>query len=164
MQKGYIHSDTNPFLIKPGLTIFLFVIVTCCAFAQSAAYDSALAKELGADEYGMKTYVFVMLLSGENQVKDEAERNKLFAGHQENIRRLAEEGKLIVAGPFYSNEEDYRGLFILDVPTVEEASELMKTDPAIAANVLAVKLYQWYGSAALPVYLETAKRIAKKNP
>ena len=150
--------------MKYFLSLSLLFLVTCCTVAQSVEFDEELAQELGADEYGMKSYVFVMLVSGENTVDNEAERNQLFAGHQKNIRRLAEEGKLVVAGPFYPNEEGYRGLFILDVPTVEEAAELMKTDPAIAADVLAVRLYPWYGSAALPVYLKTHQKIARKDP
>ncbi len=150
--------------MKYLLPSILLLLLSVPGYSQNSAYDAELAEELGADQYGMKSYVFVMLVSGNNEVTDEAERNKLFAGHQENIRRLAEDGKLIVAGPFFENADDYRGLFILDVPTVEEASELMKSDPAIAADVLAVKLYQWYGSAALPVYLDTHTKISEIDP
>lgn len=133
-------------------------------FAQSPEFDKELATKMGADEYGMKSYVFVMIVSGEYTPESKEEQTKLFQGHQENIRRLAEAGKLVLAGPFYPNDDDYRGLFILDVPTVEEAKELLKTDPAIAADVLAVKLYPWYGSAALPAYLEVHEKIAEKDP
>jgi uncharacterized protein YciI len=75
-----------------------------------------------------------------------------------------EENKLIVAGPMGKNDKTYRGIFILDVKTIDEAKDLVKTDPAVNAGLLAVEFYEWYGSAALPVYLETAKKIAKENP
>ena len=42
-------------------------------------------------------------------------------GHMDNINRLAAEGKLAVAGPFGKNDKALRGLFILAVPTVDEA-------------------------------------------
>ncbi len=68
-------------------------------------YDAKLAKELGADEYGMKNYVFVILKTGP---KDAAIKGKdraaIFAGHMANIKRLADEGKLAVAGPFGDND------------------------------------------------------------
>ncbi len=150
--------------MKKLITLSLLLLAASPIFSQSPTFDQELATKMGADEYGMKSYVFVMIVSGEYTPASKEEQTKLFQGHQENIRRLAEEGKLVLAGPFYPNDEGYRGLFILDVPTEEEATKLMETDPAIAADVLAVKFYPWYGSAALPVYLETHKKIAKKDP
>jgi hypothetical protein len=38
---------------------------------------------------------------------------------------------------------------------------MVKSDPAVNAGVLDADLYPWYGSAALPVYLETHKKIQK---
>jgi len=50
--------------------------------------------------------------------------------HLENIRPLAEHGKLIVAGPFMDNG-DIRHIYIFDVKIIEEAKQLTETDPAI---------------------------------
>ncbi|MEO8086682.1 MAG: hypothetical protein ABI763_07680 [Bacteroidota bacterium] len=47
--------------------------------------------------------------------------------------------------------------------TIEEANELLKTDPAIFAKLLDIELYQWYGSAALPVYLPYHDKIRKER-
>ncbi|MGC4045474.1 MAG: YciI family protein [Armatimonas sp.] len=66
-----------------------------------------------------------------------------------NIQRLAKEGKLSVAGPFDKNDQNLRGLFILNVKTVDEAKRLVDTDPTIRAGVFVVDLVPWYGSAAL---------------
>lgn len=124
-------------------------------------FDANLADSFGADEYGMKSYIFVILKTGSKQVEDQEELNNLFKGHLDNITRLADIGKLTIAGPFGKNDKNYRGLFILNVDTIEEAEELIQTDPAIKEGVFDVELIPWYGSAALPVYLETAKKIAK---
>ena len=75
---------------------------------------------------------------------------------------LVKENKLIVAGPFEKNEEDFRGLFILDVNSLEEAKVLLETDPAIKAELLKPEMFLWYGSAALPMYLQFADKL-KKN-
>ena len=82
----------------------------------------------------------------------------------DNINKLAENGKLVVAGPMKKNDRSYRGIFILNVKTNEEAMQLLEGDPAISSGMLAVELYQWYGSAALPMYLGYHEKVEKKKP
>lgn len=146
----------------------IYAIIIICFFTAPVLsqktnpnYDEALAIKLGADDYGMKSYIFVMLKTGTNESTDKSARDSCFAGHMNNIGRLVEEGKLIVAGPLGKNENGYRGIFILDVPTLEEAQELMQTDPAIHAQYLQPELFMWYGSAALPEYLKASDKIWK---
>jgi len=128
-------------------------------------YDPSLAAEFSADEYGMKMYIFVILKTGTNQTKDQAFLSEKFSGHMNNINRLVEEKKLVIAGPFDQNSQSYRGLFILNnVATVDEANVLLQTDPAIQAGLLDVELFPWYGSAALPAYLKFADKIWKVKP
>jgi uncharacterized protein YciI len=132
---------------------------------QKAKYDPKLAKKLGADDYGMKHYVFVILKTGpkDGDFKGK-ERDEIFAGHMKNIGRLADEGKLAVAGPFMKNDRTYRGLFIFNVATVEEAEKLVLTDPAVKAGILIAELTPWYGSASLLSTPEIHKKVAKLNP
>ncbi|MCZ4408444.1 YciI family protein [Cryomorphaceae bacterium 1068] len=85
-------------------------------------------------------------------------------GHLDNITRLAEQNMLSVAGPFGENDLKYRGLFILNAATTEEAEELLSTDPSIAAGVFETEIIPWYGSAALPTYLENYEKIEKTRP
>jgi uncharacterized protein YciI len=152
--------------MKTTVAILLLLIsgITVNAQETNPNYDAELAKKLGADEYGMKNYVLVILKTGENKTTDKEELNKLFRGHMENIQRLVKEGKLIVAGPFGENNLTWRGLFIFDVKTVEEARELVQTDPAIKAKLFDVDLVPWYGSAALPEYLPASDKIWKIEP
>lgn len=149
--------------MKHLLAISFFSCLALSAMAQTTNpnYDSALAKTLGADDYGMKMYVMVLLKSGPNNVADEVKRDSLFAGHLANIGRLAKLNKLVVAGPFEDNDAGLRGIFILNVDTKEAADELLKTDPAIAAGLLKPDLIPWYGSAALPQYLKDHDKVWK---
>lgn len=112
-----------------------------------SSYDEALAKKLGADERGMKTFVFVNLIRGK-KVFEKAERDKLVAGHMGNIGKLAESGKLVLAGPFF-DDNDIRGIYVFDVDTLENAKALTETDPAVKAGVFEFEMRLWYGSAAL---------------
>ena len=141
--------------------IITFSIVSGIGQKTNPNYDEALANKLGGDEYGMKTFVLVILTTGSNESTNKAHRDSCFGGHMKNIKRLVEEDKLIVAGPMAKNDKHYRGIFILDVPTIEEADKLLDTDPAIHAEYLEPELYVWYGSAALPEYLEVSDKIWK---
>lgn len=128
------------------------------------AFDAELAKKYGADEYGMKNYVLCILKTGPNDANFKGkERDDLFAGHFANIGRLADAGKLAVAGPFGKNDKTYRGLFIFNVATVEEAQNLVETDPTVKAGVLIAELTPWYASASLMAIPELHKKIQKKS-
>lgn len=131
---------------------------------ENPQYDAGLAKQLGADDYGMKMYVLVILKTGPNDSASAEESRQLFRGHLDNIRRLVDEGKMIVAGPLGKNELSYRGIFIMDLSDVEEVRRIMQSDPAIAAGLLDVELISWYGSAALGEYLPASDKIWKKKP
>ncbi|MES2795216.1 MAG: YciI family protein [Bacteroidota bacterium] len=126
-------------------------------------YNKVLADSLGADEYGMKSYVFVILKKGAYKEPDKNKLNEYFKGHMENIGRLASLGKLTIAGPFMKNDKEYSGLFILNVKTIEEAKQLLQSDPTIKVGIFEVELYPWYGSAALPAYLPVHSSIEKKK-
>ena len=114
----------------------LFLLVTINTNAQSTnpKYDKALADSLGADNYGMKMYVLVILKPGENKINNKAREDSLFMGHLQNIGRLANKGKLVAAGPLQKNKNSYQGIFILNVKTIEDATLLLDSDPAIKAD------------------------------
>jgi uncharacterized protein YciI len=145
----------------------LFTILTLASFNALSAqeptstYDEKLAKSLNADEYGMKQYVFCILKTGKNITATKEEQAKLFEGHMANINKLAAEGKLVVAGPFMKNDKNYRGIFIFNVSTIEEAQALVATDPAVKANIFEVDLTPWYSSAALQEISKMHEKIAK---
>jgi uncharacterized protein YciI len=137
--------------------------VSVNAQSTNPKYDKQLADSLGGDDYGMKSYVLVILKTGNATISDKAVTDSLFRGHMQNINRLADAGKLIVAGPLQKNEKTYRGIFILNVKTIDEAKELLITDPAVKANLLDSELFTWYGSAALPMYLQFHEKVEKKT-
>jgi uncharacterized protein len=148
--------------MKRIVVSLLALAVASVAMADDRAFDPELAKRLGADERGMKTYVLCILKTGpkDAEIKGD-ERTKIFEGHFANIGRLADEGKLAVAGPFGKNDKSFRGLYIFNVPTIEEAEALVMLDPAVKAGVFVPDLTPWYGSAAMMVVNDTHKKIQK---
>jgi len=149
-------------IVRLWLTLVFLCMVTVVAVAEDPVFDPELARKLGADERGMKMFVLCILKTGPKDAEIKGkEREEIFAGHFANIGRLAEEGKLAVAGPFGKNERAYRGLYIFNVATVEEAEKLVVLDPAVKSGVFVYELTPWYGSAAMMVVCETHKRIEK---
>lgn len=148
-----------------NLLCFLFFCVSTQIIAQKKSiYDEVLARKIGADEYGMKNYVFCILKTGNNTNATKEEKQKLFEGHMQNIERLVNEGKLVVAGPFMKNDRNYRGIFIFNCSTIEEAQNLVETDPAVKAKIFDVELTLWYSSASLVMIKELHERITKTKP
>ena len=149
------------YLITVSLTLASLIAT---AQANTPEYDSTLAAKLGADERGMKTYVLVILKSGPAKIEDKELRDSLFRGHFSNMDKLAREGKLVAAGPFEDNNSQYRGLFLFDVPTIEEAEGLVRGDPTVTNGIFVTEMYQWYGSAAMPLLLEIHPKLQKRKP
>ncbi len=148
--------------MKSGIATVIFVLLTAFCLAQTSSkvvYDEALAKRLGG-ENGLKKYVMAFLKAGPNRSQDSTTRAQLQKAHMDNIQRMADEGKLMVAGPFLDNQT-LRGIYIFNVETLEEARALTETDPAIKAGSLIMELHPWMASAALQEIPRLHKSIVK---
>jgi uncharacterized protein YciI len=137
-----------------------FAAVSLAAEPSAVGYDAALAAKLGADENGMRPYVMVILKTGPTPKPKGPERDEMFKGHFANIERLAQAGKLVLAGPF-DGVDGWRGMFIFAVKDIDEAKLLTATDPVIASGEMVAEYHEYYGSAALMQVNETHHRISK---
>lgn len=154
------------YLVAVGLT--MFCLCGGSALAEPAAgtaqpgFDAELAKATGADDYGMRRYVLVILKTGPTPMAPGKERDAMFKGHMANINRLAAEGKLALAGPL-DKVDGWRGLFIFAVADIEEAKRLTATDPVIINGEMVAEYHNYYGSAALMLVNETHKKLGRKS-
>lgn len=83
-------------------------------------------------------YVFVFLNKKPDAEKlSEEASKKIMEGHMNNINRLAQEGKLIAAGPF----EGGGGMFVMKTSSVDEAQQWINTDPGVQAKRWNVELF-----------------------
>ena len=149
--------------IFKSILFFLILITSTGLNAQrpNPDYDSTLARKLGANDMGMKQYVLAILKTGPNKMEAGAKRDSLFRGHFSNMERMSEAGKLVIAGPFDTNDKSFRGLFLLNVATVEKARELVQSDPTIREKIFDIELYEWFGSAAISEYIQYDRKIKK---
>ncbi len=130
------------------------------AEATASRYDEALARSLGADDHGMRSYVLAILRTGPTPLPPGEERSAMFQGHFANMKRLVEEGKLVLAGPL-DGVEGRRGIFVLAVTDIEEARRIVATDPVIEKGEMVADFHTYYGSAALMTINELHGKIAK---
>lgn len=158
------------------ILIFLYIsilFISCIPQSEKkdnsfqAAEDSVDLKDdhfskYQADEYGMKKYVLAFLKRGPNQNQDSATVSRIQRDHLNNIQKMADEGKLVLAGPFL-DDTDIRGIYIFNVETIEEAEALTNSDPAIKSGRLVMELHPWYGSAALLEVNDIHNQIAGKK-
>lgn len=85
----------------------------------------------------------VFLRKGPHRNQDSTVAAKIQEGHLANIRLLADAGKILVAGPF-DNDEDLRGIFIMNCKDSLEAVSLVNTDPAVKAGRLIFDIKAWW--------------------
>jgi uncharacterized protein YciI len=145
-----------------GCLLCLLHISSFCVASEAKTpevADPALAKKLGADERGMRNYVLVILKTGPNRVPDGPARDAMFQGHFANIKRLADSGQLVVAGPF-DDKTDWRGMFLFAVETPEEAERLVATDPVIQNGEMVAEYHRLYASAAMMAVYDVHRKIA----
>jgi uncharacterized protein YciI len=148
------------------------VLALACATAARAegttsspppTYDAALASRLGADELGMRGYVFVVLKTGPNRMPDGPARDAMFQGHFANIQRLAKEGKLVVAGPF-DGVDGWRGMFVFAGSDIEAVKQDVGTDPVIKSGEMVAEYHKLYSSAAMMLVGEVHEKIKQRDP
>jgi uncharacterized protein YciI len=105
------------------------------------------AQETKATEkkYEMKMYYLVFLKKGADRTQDSVTVKKLQEDHMAHLTKMAESGKMDIAGPVNS-DGDLRGICIYNTATKEEAEKLANEDPMVKAGRLAVEVLPFYSA------------------
>ena len=131
-------------------------IVLAAALALAATAAAAAPPE--TEEWEMATYQVAFLRRGPAWTPGSTpELEKLQAAHLAHIGKMAETGKLIIAGPF-SDGGDLRGMFIFRVDTAEEAKALAEQDPAVKAGRLVLEWHPWFAAKNILVTPKAPKK------
>lgn len=124
----------------PATCLLLALLASLGGGLAPAAEPAAPAPKLPPN---MTVYYFGLLTRGPKAATiPKEDLPALQAGHMANINRLAQEGKLLVAGPFL-DDGDWRGILIFKCASLEEARALAATDPAVQAGRLQVEIRPW---------------------
>ncbi|PZP32859.1 MAG: hypothetical protein DI603_09245 [Roseateles depolymerans] len=128
-----------------------------------AAYDAVQAQAWGANDQGLRPYVFVLLKTGPSRMPDGPARDEMFKGHFANMQRLAKDGLLVYAGPL-DGVDGLRGLFIFATADLDAARRAVDTDPVIVNGEMVAELHRHFGSAALLAVNEWHPKLVKPKP
>lgn len=100
------------------------------------------------EEPQLKQYIFVMLKRGPNRNQDELSTKQLQEGHMAHLNKMAEIGKLNIAGPF-GDDGDWRGILIFKSGSLEEIKALVEQDPMVKAGRLAFEIHPWWSQKGI---------------
>ncbi len=125
-------------------TIILTLALIASALITSAQEEFEYTE--GDTTYIMKKYYLVLLKANPDKVQlDSAKVAEIQQAHLDNINRLADFGKIVLAGPMGDNG-DLRGIFVMDCESLEEAEKLCRTDPAIQQKRLLFEVHPWWAA------------------
>lgn len=124
--------------VKP---IFLSIVLLLFTTAYSIAQNQKEPEK----KYDMKTYYLVFLKKGPNRNQDSLAVKKLQEGHMAHLTKMAETGKMDIAGPIMA-DTDLRGICIYNVTTKEEAERLVNEDPMVKAGRLVAEILPFYSA------------------
>jgi uncharacterized protein YciI len=146
----------------PSLGLALFALASC----SSVPADPPAAPDVARAETPATTpalpassptaagsgYTLVMIRTGPKSGQLSAEENqRAFAGHFENMGRMAREGQLVMAGPYgdQRHASDLRGIFVLATGDRTQAEAWAGTDPTTRAGVFRLEFHDLATEAAL---------------
>jgi len=108
--------------------------------------------------YEMTTYVVGFLKRGPAwSAAVTEESKKIQADHLAHIGKMADSGKLLLAGPFTDNTE-LRGMFVFQGVTMEEAKALAAEDLAVKSGRLVIEWHPWYSAKGIGIVQGKAKK------
>jgi uncharacterized protein YciI len=140
-------------------TRFTAAVLACVTLTgMGCAGPEARATEPPTAAGAARDYVFVLIKTGPaTGLTPEAQR-EAFAGHFSNMKRLAEAGELLIAGPFGEpRDPTHRGLFVIDETTVEAGMVHAATDPTTVAGIFTLEGHLFTTDAPLVDLLRLEK-------
>jgi uncharacterized protein YciI len=142
--------------------LWIAVLLTGCSSEPAAPANppessSTSAAASAEPQSSLPRYTLVWIRTGpKSGTLSDEENRELFAGHFANMERLAQERKLLLAGPFgkQRSASDLRGLFVLDTTDGDEARAWASTDPTAQAGVFVLEYQELATDMPLAAMLE----------
>lgn len=131
------HTIDKKRLEMKFISIFFILFCLLCGTSVNAQQTTTASN---AEE--LKAYYLVILKKGPHRDQDSTTAEQIQKGHMENITKMAEAGKLNVAGPFL-DDGDLRGIFVFNLSSEQEVRALVDNDPAVKAGRLIYEIHPW---------------------
>ncbi|HZE14008.1 MAG TPA: YciI family protein [Chthoniobacterales bacterium] len=131
------------------MTIKLLLVGAFCCFAAALHAEepkpAATVTPHTNAPIEFDSFIVVLLVRAPNAPDmPKAQLDELQEKHIANIHRLADEGKLLKAGPMEDlSGRNVRGMYILKTDSLDQAREWVATDPTVKAGRLAPEFLKW---------------------
>jgi uncharacterized protein YciI len=125
------------------MNVFKYIVIS--SLLMTTLHAHAQDTKPTEKKYEMKMYYLVFLKKGVNRTQDSLTVKKLQEGHMAHLTKMAESGKMDIAGPVNS-DGDLRGICIYNTATKEEAEKLANEDPMVKAGRLAIEVLPFYSA------------------
>ena len=127
------------------------VLMAAATLAMLGTSVRAASAASAPEEYEMAKYQVAFYRKGPAWTPSTTpEHQKLQSEHLAYIGKMADTGKLIIAGPFTDNG-DLRGMLIFRLDSPEEAKALAEQDPAVRAGRLVLEWHPWFAAKNITV-------------
>ncbi len=130
-------------------------VVLAGALGASAGCSSQPEPSGYGFEPGRETAVYHLVLLRRGPKWTAAPTGAMKAMQQERdafLRKLAESGKLVLAGPFLAPAEGSEvGMLVLNVGSESEARLIAESDPAVKAGRLVFEVRTWLGPGGIQI-------------
>lgn len=138
--------------------VFTAALLAACATTPPANGSSTASAPIAASPE-FEVYQLVLLRRGPSWTPGSTEALKeLQAQHLAHLGAMAEQGKMVAAGPFGDqDDETLRGLCLYRVGSVDEARGLAEQDPMVQAGRLKVEVMSWYTEKGYVVFPRAPK-------
>jgi uncharacterized protein YciI len=121
-----------------------FAPLVVLALAALAAADCPAGPAPGDGGTDLYFLVFLRPDPGRKRI-EQAERERIQGAHMANIRRMAQDGILVAAGPMEDQPTTISGIFVLKAPSLGEARRIAAQDPTVTERRNTVDVHPWLG-------------------
>lgn len=144
----YLRASKSECMAKllPVFLLAVFLIIFIASYLPERTGRSAAAiidKQDSVQHMQVKKYWMVFLKKGAAKQQDAVTEALVQEKHMSHIRRLADAGKLLVAGPF-GDSGTLRGIYIMDCKDSLEVVSLIEPDTAIVTGRLKYEIKPWW--------------------
>jgi uncharacterized protein len=119
------------------------------------------AQQTATPEPTTRYYVVFLRPDPSRKPLSKADGDRIQSAHMANIRKMAQDGVLVAAGPFDDTPTTISGIFVFKVGSLESAQAIAAQDPTVIEHRNTVDVHAWQGPPGIAVEYF---RLHKLNP
>jgi uncharacterized protein YciI len=93
-----------------------------------------------------------------------ADGDRIQSAHMANIRKMAQDGVLVSAGPFDDTPTTISGIFIFNVDSLQSAQTIAAQDPTVIEHRNTIDVHAWQGPPGIGVEYFRLHKLDPRTP